>query len=351
MPLRKNAFTNEYFLSRIQELHKTEDYDILSSCENSRSVVKIKHKKCGKEFDIMAKEFVRGDGKDTKCPHCYKTHIWTLEECQAITQQTRPQYTVLDLYVDIVDFPNAQKRRRHLAMLKVCCNICQHTWDVRLEAFIHRGDGCPVCARKAVGKMNSFTLDDVKNRIYERVGNEYHLTKNSQYISYNGPIEMIHEKCGTIYHPILSEFLRPEPRCEQRCPMCHGRVYSVGESLLENIFQSLSIAYEKQKRFADCKNVHPLPFDFYLPAYNACIEFDGIQHYQVVEGWGGEDGLKDRQYWDAYKDNYCHEHNINILRIRFDQINDMQKIIEEYLSALQKNKLSLDKVQRLSRGD
>lgn len=327
----KGSFTNEYFLSRIQELNKDKDYEILSQCENSRTMVKIKHKRCNQEFEVMAKEFVRSDGKDTGCPHCYKTHCWTLEECQNVTQQTRPQYKVLDLYVDIVEFPNAQKRRRHLSMLKIKCDICQHIWDVRLEAFMHRGDGCPKCARRLVGKMNSFTIEDVRRRIFERVGDEYHLTENSVYDEYAGPIEMIHETCGTIYYPVLSEFLRQEPRCEQRCPTCYGKVYSTGELLLEGILKDLNINYERQKKFADCRNIHPLPFDFYLPEYNTCVEFDGKQHYKVVEMWGGEEGLKDRQYWDKYKDSYCFKNGINILRIRYDQVENMKSILEDFL--------------------
>ena len=35
-----------------------------------------------------------------------------------------------------------------------------------------------------------------------------------------------------------------------------------------------------------------LPFDFYLPEYNICIEYDGIQHFIPKEKWIGEIGLK-----------------------------------------------------------
>ena len=37
-----------------------------------------------------------------------------------------------------------------------------------------------------------------------------------------------------------------------------------------------------QHKFNDCKFKKPLPFDFYLPEYNMCIEFDGEQHFK---GW------------------------------------------------------------------
>ena len=35
-----------------------------------------------------------------------------------------------------------------------------------------------------------------------------------------------------------------------------------------------------QKTFDDCKNIHKLRFDFYLPKYNCVIETHGEQHYK-----------------------------------------------------------------------
>lgn len=31
-----------------------------------------------------------------------------------------------------------------------------------------------------------------------------------------------------------------------------------------------------------------LPFDFYLPYYNTCIEYDGVQHFKPIDYFGGE---------------------------------------------------------------
>ena len=40
-----------------------------------------------------------------------------------------------------------------------------------------------------------------------------------------------------------------------------------------------NIEFKKEKKFKDCKDKYQLPFDFYLPQYNLCIEFDGEQHF------------------------------------------------------------------------
>lgn len=40
-------------------------------------------------------------------------------------------------------------------------------------------------------------------------------------------------------------------------------------------------------QYNECRLIYPLVFDFYLPDYNICIEYDGIQHFKPIEKWGG----------------------------------------------------------------
>lgn len=80
-----------------------------------------------------------------------------------------------------------------------------------------------------------------------------------------------------------------------------------------------NVKYIKQQRFKGCKDKNPLPFDFYLPELNICIEFDGIQHFEIIEKWGGGDGLKDRQMKDKIKNKYCKNNNIILLRIKYNE--------------------------------
>ena len=59
---------------------------------------------------------------------------------------------------------------------------------------------------------------------------------------------------------------------------------------------SKNIIFLPQHRFKDCVDKIPLPFDFYLPDYNTCIEFNGIQHYKPKEyfdNWFLPENLKD----------------------------------------------------------
>lgn len=92
---------------------------------------------------------------------------------------------------------------------------------------------------------------------------------------------------------------------------------SIMEEYVKNILNENKIEYIPQKRFDDCKDTYPLPFDFYLPKYNAIIECDGRQHFEPVEFFGGEENFKIVQKHDQIKNNYCLTNNIKIIRLPY----------------------------------
>ena len=92
---------------------------------------------------------------------------------------------------------------------------------------------------------------------------------------------------------------------------------SVGERVIKEILKQHNIDFISQKTFNDCRNILPLPFDFYLPNYNTCIEYDGIQHFKPIEFFGGKEGFEQRKYNDEIKTKYCLSHNINLIRLPY----------------------------------
>ena len=88
-------------------------------------------------------------------------------------------------------------------------------------------------------------------------------------------------------------------------------------SKIANILKELNINFYSEYRFKDCKDIRPLSFDFYLPDYNLCIEYDGEQHNKIIKYWGDSDGLKDRQKKDNIKNDFCKKNNIKLIRISY----------------------------------
>lgn len=66
------------------------------------------------------------------------------------------------------------------------------------------------------------------------------------------------------------------------------------KNLLVNYFKSLNVEFDEQKRFSDCKNSKGsdmLPFDFYIPKYNTLIEYDGLHHFEPINGGAAKKNL------------------------------------------------------------
>ncbi len=115
------------------------------------------------------------------------------------------------------------------------------------------------------------------------------------------------------------------------CPKCKE---TTGERKIRLYLEEHNISYMYQKIFKDCNYNSGLPFDFYLPDSKTLIEFDGIQHFEPVEIWGGENALKSQQKRDKIKNEYAEQNNYNLIRIKYFELEKMDKILNDKLKLL-----------------
>ena len=121
---------------------------------------------------------------------------------------------------------------------------------------------------------------------------------------------------------------RPSIHVRAGCPICSE---SKGEREVRKCLDKIGLYYEREYRFKDCRNIRQLPFDFYLPKYRTAIEFDGEQHYRPIDYFGGLPTYLRLKEHDSIKNNYCEDNYIDLIRIRFDQIDNIFDILEESL--------------------
>ncbi|PNZ25316.1 phage protein [Staphylococcus petrasii] len=62
-----------------------------------------------------------------------------------------------------------------------------------------------------------------------------------------------------------------------------------------------------------------LEIDIYIPELKLGFEYNGIQHYEAVEHWGGETQFLKQQRYDQIKQNLCEENNIKLITIKYDE--------------------------------
>jgi len=108
------------------------------------------------------------------------------------------------------------------------------------------------------------------------------------------------------------------------CQICKN---SKGEEKISEFLKSKDIKFEREKRFLNCRNILPLPFDFYIPEHNTCIEFDGEQHFVEKPEWNNN--LVNIQKRDEIKNIYCKENNILLYRFNYKEIDDIDKKLDK----------------------
>lgn len=148
-----------------------------------------------------------------------------------------------------------------------------------------------------------------------------------------GNIWEIQCDCGNIFELPIGEWRRTGKRERITCPKCN--IKSKGQIKIRNILDNLLIDYiEEWTDNGKCINPETngfLRFDFYLPDYNCCIEYDGEQHYKSNGGFFTKDFVDKVKERDKIKNNYCLINKIKLIRIpytKYEKINN-EFILEE----------------------
>lgn len=124
----------------------------------------------------------------------------------------------------------------------------------------------------------------------------------------------------------------------QGCPICSK---SKGEKTIRLYLEKNKIDFIQEYRFGDCKHKLQLPFDFYIPNKNLCIEFDGIQHFEINHYFGGNKEFKETQIRDSIKNKYCKDNGINLIRIPYWELDNIEDILNAEIDNLKKiNKIA-----------
>lgn len=198
---------------------------------------------------------------------------------------------------------------------KFCSQKCGYEWRSK-----HSEEYSHIIIRKEKAKEKFY------HEFYE---NDLHL-KIDLLSNYIDSHTKIHCKCKK--HS--NDFFMPPHKILSGQSSCTKCSYSKGENDIKNYLEEKEIKYTQQKRFDDCRDIQPLPFDFFLDEYNILIEYDGEQHFHPVN-WGGiSDELAQKQYesvvtHDIMKNNYCRDKMIKLIRIPYYEKENIRDILNK----------------------
>lgn len=292
--LNNNKYTKDYINSLIIKYKKPYKYFLDKDIYNVKDKINIECKEHGIFEQRLHNHFTIGSG----CTKC------SIEDRTNITDKLSKW--LLENSIFIIKY-NGYKSK---SIIK--CNK-NHIFSATIDNL--KNYGCPICTEnnRLVNERKKF-IENSKliwsNTIIEFDYNTLVYNGKRKLFTMNSDVGIISQ----LPDNHLSGFL---PR------------KSTGETIIENILNKYSIFYEREKTFDGCVNKKKLRFDFYIPDKNICIEYNGIQHYQKVDRFGGEDTFNYQKYNDSIKINFCKENNINLLIISYKDsiIEKMKELI------------------------
>lgn len=186
------------------------------------------------------------------------------------------------------------------------------------------GKGCPECVGERNSKNFRLSPDEVQSRISQYGGI---LLNKEDYINQDKKnLQVVCSECSEVFTTSLFNFTQ---HGGQVCAAC-ANMRSRGERKISRYLKKYNIEFEQEKTFSDCCDRRELPFDFYLPAYNMCIEYDGEQHFEQSPYFKAR--LEYVQTHDEIKTNYCANRGILLLRIPYWDYNNVENILAEKLN-------------------
>ena len=291
--------THKQFMKDFMKKNKNaENIEVLEEYKNARTKIKCKCKLDGYEWEVRPKELLRGNG----CPKCSNHIQLTHEEFIDRMKKANNNIEILGEYINID------------TKIKCRCKIDGYEWETIPYSLLNN-IGCPKCSGKATKTTKEFIKEIKKiNDNIEILG---------EYVNNRTKIKC---KCKIDNHiwkatpnNLLSGY---------GCPKCSS---SKGEKRIAKYLDNNNIEYKEQYKFNNCKFKKCLPFDFYIPSLNTIIEYDGRQHYEIVEWFGGLDGFVDTKIRDIVKTLYCKENNIKLIRIPYWDFDNIEEILDREL--------------------
>ena len=268
------------------------DYSLVDYI-NSNTPVKILCKTHG-EFIVEPHYFLYAKKGCIYCNTKYKNLEFFIEDAVKI-HGSKYRYEIID----------------YLTKHSYITVVCQKHGKFAQKIYSHlEGYGCSKCQddnrRKSIGTF----IEQAKN-VH---GNKYDYSE-VEYYNTNTKVKIKCDKHGFFYQ-------RPKQHLNSEgCPSCNE---SKGEKTVREFLIKNNIKYIPQMKFDGCININKLPFDFYLPEKNICIEYDGEQHFRNIFG---DKSFKETKINDNIKDEFCIKNNISLIRIPYFKFGEIDNIL------------------------
>ena len=295
--------TNEEFLERIRTKKPTlipmEEY------VDASTPIKFKCNVCGHTFHNSPSRIL--GTRNQGCAKCYHNTMMTSSSDFMERAKSNTNVEVIGEYA------GSNKK------ILVRCIHCGYEFSMRADSILE-GRGHQSCMQKKIERIPLKTQEQFINelkKVNDKVEPLGIYNKSNERMLFKCTV------CGNEWETLVKHVLYGD----SGCPRCK---ISKGESRILKYLQKHNVDYIHQHTFAGCKDQKLLPFDFYIPNQNTCIEYDGEQHFREVDYF--KYPLEYIKNHDMIKTLYCKNNDINLIRIPYTDFDNIEEILDEFIA-------------------
>lgn len=354
----KHRLTHEEFLQNIPD-----SIEILDKYEKYGQVVRCKCKKCGYEWSNKTELLL----KNKYCPNCAKLVRYTNDSFKKFVHDKNPNVQVIGNYEEVGSHGNVECK----------CLVCGNVWKPNVVS-LKKGSGCPICAANFRKNNLSKSTEQFISEAKGLFGNKYNYSKvsysnnktkvciicpehgefwqtPSAHLKGQGCPKCSYESIGIKQRRTTEDFINianhihnfkySYDKCvyttkrqkvvitcpihgdfEQTagnhirgagCPKCNQ---SKGELLVSNLLYKYNIPHIYQYTLKHQINNRKVIVDFICKYNNQdyVIEYNGIQHYQPIDYFGGTSAFELQKIRDSGLRDLCQKEGVILIEIPYN---------------------------------
>lgn len=340
IPKRINSSKKESFAIPYKTTVRVSDLP-----ETSKELVKIKCDYCGEIYHMRYSTYLKGTKYNPKCA-CKKCTTKKSKETNMMKYNayTKTKKNIYDIEKEFekhgllllsTEYVDRTQSLDFICLKHRELGVQSRTYASLHVAFKNGNPGCKCCGKENKKQKLTTPYNVVKKGFEDR--NCILLTQEYEYKNGHQILEFV---CNTHKEKVQKSSWQ-NFKIYGGCMYCRQETNSYGETNVKAFLDSNSINYVTQYTFDDCRDKLPLPFDFAIIDkelnVKGLIEYQGRQHYQPFEKFGGNDKFIKQVYHDGIKVGYCTAKNIPLLIIPYyqktdDIIHNLSNFIERTFS-------------------
>lgn len=293
----KNTLENRKlkFQQKLNLKYPEESLEVIDFTYMRSTPAKVKCLSCGNIIEMSADSFL------------YKTKRRVCEKCfpnkRDIFKRNLEIFKKESLESNLLFDWSSIDIKRSSETIKSICTKCNKDIYKTIRNYKRSNFRCPHCECHNTLKTKESLQSELPEDIYI-VGEYFGANKKT----------LFKHECGFVWEATPHNILRGKG-----CPKCN-RFHSKGEKVIEKFLIKNNIEYIKE--FKVCLENHNLRTDFYIPKKDFHIEFNGRQHYEPVDYFGGEKQFNHQVEMDNLKKKY-----LDIREISYKDFDNLEEIL------------------------